>query len=181
MTTDPQRAARVDTPTHDGFRNSGVISNVPPKNEVIGAIDKAQLKDAPIQSAWIIEGNPKTRVKVLSDGSTDDSAFTVMWDCTAGRFNWFYDVDETVYILEGAVTLTLPSGATRRLTAGSTYFFAHGTRAEWHVDHYVRKVAFCHSPMSAKLRLAKRLFCALKRLTHPGSSADERTKMFEVS
>jgi uncharacterized protein len=181
VTKDPQRAARLGTTTPDVFRNAGVISPVPLKNEVIGAIDKAELKDAPIQSAWILEGNPKTRVKVLSDGSTDASAFTVMWDCTAGRFNWFYDVDETVYILEGSVTLTLPSGATRRLTAGSTYFFAHGTRAEWHVDHYIRKVAFCHSPMSAKLRLAKRLFCALKQLISPGSQAGERTKMFEVS
>jgi uncharacterized cupin superfamily protein len=180
VTVDPQRAVRLDTTATDLLLNSGA-DRLALRNEVIGAIDKAQLKDAPIQPAWILEGSPKTRVKVLSDGSTDGSAFTVMWDCTAGRFNWFYDVDETVFILEGAVTLTLPSGTTRRLTAGSTYFFAHGTRAEWHVDQYIRKVAFCHSPMSAKLRLAKRLFCALKRLGRPGSSADERTKMFDAA
>jgi EutQ-like cupin domain len=26
-------------------------------------------------------------------------------NCTAGRFDWFYDVDETVYVLEGSVTI----------------------------------------------------------------------------
>jgi hypothetical protein len=145
------------------------VDVVPLRNEVIGAAEKAQLKDVAIHPSWIVEGNPKTRIKILSDGSTDGTAFTVMWDCTAGRFNWFYSIDETVYILEGSVTLTLPGGEVRRLVAGSTYYFAYGTQALWQVDEYVRKVAFCHSPMPAPLRLAKRMVKSLKRAVGLGS------------
>src|ERR1700733_5189030 len=123
----------------------------------------AEFKSCPIHPSWIREGLPKARIAMLSDGSSDASAFTVMWDCTAGRFDWFYSIDETVYILEGAVTLTLPSGATRHLSEGSTYFFARGTRAQWQIDNYVRKVAFCHEPLSSKVFIVKRLFRALRR------------------
>jgi uncharacterized cupin superfamily protein len=141
----------------------------------------AELKSCPIHPSWILEGQPKARIAILSDGSSDASAFTAMWDCTAGRFNWFYSIDETVYILEGAVTLTLPSGATRHLSAGSSFFFARGTEAQWQVDSYVRKVAFCHEPMSAKVFIAKRLFRALRRAVRPGTAPAPLTKMFETN
>ncbi len=140
-----------------------------------------ELKNCPIHPSWVLEGQPRTRIAVLSDGSSDASAFTVMWDCTAGRFNWFYSIDETVYILEGAVTLTFPSGVTRQLVAGSSYFFARGTQAQWQVDSYVRKVAFCHEPMSTKVFMAKRVFRALKRAVLPGSVPPGLTKMFETN
>jgi uncharacterized cupin superfamily protein len=140
-----------------------------------------ELKRCPIQPSWILEGLPEARIAVLSDGSSDSSAFTVLWDCTAGRFNWFYAIDETVYILEGAVTLTLPSGITRRLVAGSSYFFARGTQAQWQVDSYVRKVAFCHEPMSTKLFIAKRAYRALRSVLRPGRAPPRLTKMFETN
>ena len=141
----------------------------------------AELKNCPINPSWILAGLPNARIAMLSDGSSDASAFTVLWDCTAGRFNWFYSIDETVYILEGAVTLTLPSGAIRRLVAGSSYFFGRGTQAQWQIDSYVRKVAFCHEPMSTKLFIAKRLFRALKRALRPGTAPEPLTKMFEAN
>ena len=40
------------------------------------------------------------RVKSLSR-SGDDTAWTDIWDCTAGTFEWRYEIDETVHILEG--------------------------------------------------------------------------------
>jgi uncharacterized protein len=139
-----------------------------------------EFKDAPIAPAWILEGAPKARLALVS-GSTDGSAFTVMWDCTAGRFNWFYAIDETVYILEGAVTLTHPTGATTQLSAGSTFFFARGTHAQWQVDKYVRKVAFCQEPMSGKVMLAMRILRALKRLVVWGPAPKRGIKMFETT
>ncbi len=140
-----------------------------------------ELKNSPIRPSWILEGTPTARVAVLSEGSTDGSAFTVMWDCTAGRFNWFYAIDETVHILEGDVILTLPSGATLQLVAGSTHFFGRGTQARWQVDRYVRKVAFCHEPMSAKLMAAQRVFRTLKRVVRLESAPQSRLKMFETT
>jgi uncharacterized protein len=140
-----------------------------------------ELKNCPIHPSWILEGLPTARIAIISDGSSDASAFTVMWDCTAGRFNWFYSIDETLFVLEGAATVTLPSGATRYLSAGSTCFFARGTQALWQVDSYIRKVAFCHEPMSAKVFFAKRLFRGLKRVIRPGSVPQPLLKMFEAN
>jgi uncharacterized cupin superfamily protein len=144
------------------------------------ATSMADLRSAPIAPAWILEGTPTARITVLS-ASTDSTAFTIMWDCTAGRFNWYYAIDETVYILEGAVTLTHPSGETRRLTAGSTYFFARGTQAQWQIDSYVRKLAFCQEPMSDKLMFALRVFRAVKRVVVPGPEPKRGIKMFETN
>jgi len=48
----------------------------------------------PIQAAWILDGNPVARAELLSS-SADGTASTYFWDCTAGRFNWFYSFDET--------------------------------------------------------------------------------------
>jgi hypothetical protein len=140
----------------------------------------AEFKNAPIAPSWILEGTPTARSALLS-GSTDASGFTIMWECTAGRFNWYYAIDETVYILEGAVTLTHPSGAKRQLAAGSTYFFPRGTQAEWQIDSYVRKIAFCQEPMSDKLMLLLRIFRALKRVVVWGPPPKRGLKMFETT
>ncbi|WP_227590544.1 cupin domain-containing protein, partial [Klebsiella aerogenes] len=32
--------------------------------------------------------------------SADGSASTIVWQCTEGRFEWHYDFDETILILE---------------------------------------------------------------------------------
>lgn len=158
--------------------NVAHTADAPGISTVASAI--AEFKNAPIAPSWILEGTPKARVALLS-GSTDSSAFTIMWDCTAGRFNWFYAIDETVYILEGAVTVTHPSGATRHLAAGSTYFFARGTQAEWRIDRYVRKLAFCQEPMSDKLMLVLRIFRAMKRIVVPSPAPKRGLKMFETT
>ncbi len=59
------------------------------------------LTPRPIEPSWIIEGNPTAQWHVLSQ-SADGLASTVVWECSQGKFNWYYDFDETVLILEGA-------------------------------------------------------------------------------
>jgi uncharacterized cupin superfamily protein len=61
---------------------------------------------SPIYPNWVLEGNPVARNKVLSS-SADGSASTIIWDCTAGRFNWIYDVDETIYVIHSNRSLRL--------------------------------------------------------------------------
>src|SRR5664279_4983395 len=56
------------------------------------------LSSAAINPNWILEGNPVARNKLLFE-SADGTATTWLWDCTAGRFNWFYDIDETVHLI----------------------------------------------------------------------------------
>lgn len=98
-------------------------------------------------------------------------AFTVMWDCTAGRFNWFYDIDETICVMEGRVVLCDPAGTTHTLASGDVFLFPAGSRFQWTVPHYVRKVAFIHVPMSRKLRLVRSAYQRLRGMFRPRSGA----------
>ena len=66
---------------------------------------EVSLGSSPINADWILEGNPIARNRVISR-SSDSLACTIIWDCTAGKFNWVYDIDETVHILEGSVIVS---------------------------------------------------------------------------
>src|SRR6202142_4564745 len=100
----------------------------------------------PIVPSWILDGKPVARQELLSS-SADGTASTYFWDCTAGRFNWFYSFDETLHILEGSVTLKFPDGQSRHAAAGDVVFFPVGSRAEWTVDSYIRMLAFCRTAL----------------------------------
>jgi uncharacterized protein len=125
----------------------------------------------PIHSSWILDGEPVARMELLSS-SADGTASTYFWDCTAGRFNWFYSFDETFHVLEGEVTLKYPSGISHRVIAGDTVFFPAGSSAEWTVDNYVRKLAFCRSTLPSYLIAARQVVRRLKRLVGGGSRKD---------
>ncbi len=62
------------------------------------------LEPRPIEPSWIIEGSPVAQASVLSK-SADGLATTIVWECSEGRFNWYYDFDETILILEGSIVL----------------------------------------------------------------------------
>lgn len=125
--------------------------------------DTHGLVPSPIPKAWILEGDPTARSKRLAV-STDQLAATWMWDCTAGRFNWFYDDDETIHVLEGSALVQDAAGVQRRLQAGDTYVFPAGSWYQWTVPDYVRRIAFLHPPLSRELRIIRGI---LKRLTAP--------------
>ncbi len=118
------------------------------------------LKPAPIRPEWIIEGQPAARNRVISK-SDDGTALTLLWDCSAGRFNWIYDTDETLYILEGEATLTDQNGV-RTFKAGDVVFFPAGSAAEWHVERYIRKVAVFRYALPKPVGLAVRLIHKVK-------------------
>jgi uncharacterized cupin superfamily protein len=140
--------------------------------------NKYELNTAPIVPAWILDGSPAARAKLLSS-STDGMASTYMWDCTAGRFNWFYDIDETICLLEGSVVLTDSAGVRHFVRTGDTFFFPAGSRFEWAVPSYVRKIAFFHIPMSRKMQFLKRIYQALTRLVRPRAGKFKSTTLFQ--
>jgi hypothetical protein len=116
----------------------------------------------PVNPAWILEGAPIARIELLSS-SADGTASTYFWDCTAGRFNWFYSFDETLHVLEGAVTLKFSDGRSRHVMGGDVVFFPKGSSAEWTVDHYVRKLAFCRTALPSFLISARDVMRRVKR------------------
>jgi len=82
----------------------------------------------PIEPAWIIEGNPVSRSHILST-SADGTASTIIWSCTEGRFNWYYDFDETIMILEGSIVLDSDGIAPQRYGVGDVIVFRDGAHA----------------------------------------------------
>ena len=138
------------------------------------------LNPSPIYPSWVLEGNPVARNKVLSS-SADGTASTLIWDCTAGRFNWFYGYDETIYVIEGGVVVRDHAGVARRLSAGDTIFFPAGARAEWHVEDYIRKIAFCRVPLPRPVVFVKRGFRFLKRMMGNAGSADAGAAMIKTA
>ena len=104
-------------------------------------LDKDALKPSPINPEWILEGSPEAKCANLSKignfWTTVDH-----WSCTAGKFRWHYDIDESILILEGEALITDDNNVQYRATPGTTLTFPNGTKATWVVPNYVRKVAF---------------------------------------
>ena len=134
------------------------------------------LKPAPIEPSWIIEGNPEARKHVLST-SADGTAQTLIWSCTEGRFNWYYDVDETIVILEGSIVLENDTMPPTRYVAGDVIFFKDGAHARWHVEGRVRKLAFCRKTQPVWFGVALRVFLKLRKMLMPSGKRQPASLM----
>ena len=120
------------------------------------------LTPRPIDPSWIIEGNPEAQCCVLSK-SADGLASTMVWQCSEGKFDWYYDFDETILILEGSIVLENDTMNPTRYSAGDVIFFKDGAHARWHVEGHVRKLAFCRTTQPMLLGFALRVVNKLKR------------------
>ncbi|MGJ5205775.1 cupin domain-containing protein [Bradyrhizobium sp. HKCCYLR20261] len=121
------------------------------------------LAPAPIEPSWIIEGNP-TATSCTIARSSDGLGSTIVWHCTEGKFNWYYDFDETILILEGAIVLESEGMPAKRYGPGDVVFFRDGAHAKWHVEGHVKKLAFCLKTQPYVLGLAVRVINKLKRM-----------------
>lgn len=125
-----------------------------------------ELSPSPINPDWIIDGKPAARNTILSR-SEDQTACTIVWDCTNGKFNWYYDFDETVHFIEGSVTIEDGHGPARTLGPGDVIFFPAGSHAVWTVHGYIRKVAFCRKVLPGPVGTLIRVLRAVKHRLSP--------------
>lgn len=100
----------------------------------------------------VIEGTPVCRSTRWS-GSRDRMASNYVWDCTAGRFRWYFDRDETVFVIEGEVEVSGEEMDPTWLRAGDAALFRAGTWSTWYVPQYVRKHAVIRRGLPGPLRL----------------------------
>ena len=121
------------------------------------------LEPRPIEPSWIIEGSPVAQSCVLSK-SADDLTTTIVWECSEGRFNWYYDFDETILILEGSIVLENDTMRPTRYGKGDVIFFRNGAHARWYVEGRVRKLAFCRTTQPMLLAFVARAFNKIKRV-----------------
>lgn len=113
------------------------------------------LVDTPITPEWILEGAPKARARLIEE-SSDGMACSLVWECTAGKFEWHYDIDETILVLEGGMTLRQGDEPERKVSAGDVIFFPKGSRAIWTIESHVRKFALCHAVLPRPIKGAAR-------------------------
>lgn len=134
------------------------------------------LKPGPIEPSWIIEGNPVAQSTVLSN-SADGMATTVIWECSEGKFHWYYDIDETILILEGSIVLESDTMPPTRYGPGDVILFRNGAHAKWHVEGHVRKIAFCRKTQPVLLSFALRAFSKIKRTLMPSGKRQPASLM----
>ena len=131
----------------------------------IGNLD-VELTARPIAPSWIVEGKPMASACTLSQ-SADGTATTIVWHCTEGKFNWYYDFDETILILEGSIVLENDAMRPTRYGPGDVIFFKDGAHARWHVEGHVKKLAFCRKTQPVWLGFALRVSGKLRRMLIP--------------
>ncbi|QHO72407.1 cupin [Bradyrhizobium sp. CCBAU 051011] len=132
------------------------------------------LKPSPIKPHWILEGNPEAREHVLSTSACGTTK-TIIWSCTEGKFNWYYDVDETIMILEGSIVLESNGMPPRRYGVGDVILFREGACVKWHVEGHVRKIAFFRQTIPFGLGYAVRAINKLKQILFaPGGRPSAR-------
>ena len=134
------------------------------------------LTPRPIEPSWIIEGRPDARWCVLSK-SADGLASTMVWHCTAGKFNWYYDFDETILILDGGIVLESDTMPPTRYGPGDVIFFKDGAHARWHVESHVKKLAFCRKTQPVWLGFALRVVLKLKKMFLPAGDRQPASLM----
>ena len=134
------------------------------------------LTPRPIEPSWIIEGKPEARWCVLSQ-SADGLASTMVWHCTEGKFNWYYDFDETILILEGGIVLESDTLPPTRYGPGDVIFFKDGAHARWHIESHVKKLAFCRKTQPAWLGFALRVVLKLKKMFLPAGNRQPASLM----
>ena len=134
------------------------------------------LTPRPIEPSWIIEGNPLAQSCILSQ-SADGLATTIVWRCTEGKFDWYYDFDETILILEGSIVLESDNMAPTRYGPGDVVFFRDGAHAKWHVEGHVKKLAFCRKTQPVLLALALRVLLRIKRILLPAGKRQPASLM----
>lgn len=102
---------------------------------------------------WIKRGQPNFRAAEFyrsADGNTTSGIF----ECDASEFEWHYDKDEAIYLLEGRVEMEY-LGQRFTVTPGQRVFFKAGTVAKWHVTEKVRKTWTIYQPHRLSRWLAK--------------------------
>jgi uncharacterized cupin superfamily protein len=127
------------------------------KSIVIAVAGAADLEAAPISPGWILSGRPEARNKLLAK-SHDGTSHIMVWECTAGRFNWHYQEDETVVVISGEVFITTKDGEERRLSQGDMAFFPAGSSCTWRVVDRVKKVAVLRKDLPLPLGFGVRVW-----------------------
>jgi uncharacterized protein len=128
------------------------------------------LNPEPIPHKWILSGAPEATARMLLR-SRDWLQSIVVWECTAGQFNWHYNKDEVLFVISGHATLKNENGEEREFGPGDTVFFPAGVSCTWLVKDRVRKVAILRETLFWPLGLFVKIWVKLLRIMGLGGQS----------
>jgi len=117
----------------------------------------AGLSPSPLPEAWVLGGAPRASASALTR-SRDGGFISGVWECTPGRFRWYFACDEVIVVLAGSGRVRVGQEE-HVLRPGTSVFFPVGTDSEWQIEATLRK-HFTHRFPSA---LVHRALAALGR------------------
>lgn len=143
----------------------GLSELVTRRGDVLLVDDAAaiDLQPEPIPPDWILSGIPSASAKMVRR-SKDWVSNIAVWECTAGRFNWYYSKDEILFVVSGSATLTNERGDERELGPGDTVFFPAGVSCTWPVKDRIRKVAIVRETLWRPLGVCVKVWAKLGRI-----------------
>lgn len=114
------------------------------------------LAPRPIDPTWIVAGTPQARARALDFGE-GRMISAMIWESTAGTFDWRYGSDEVIHVLTGEAELTMADGTIKPIKAGDTVFFPGHQIVRWHIPAYLKKVALNTPEISIPRQIAHRV------------------------
>jgi len=128
------------------------VRHLPPASQQALPVALQTMTGAP---ATITQGTPNFRIAPYAT-SADGRTSSGIWASDGpSTFEWRFDSDETVYILQGQVDITY-QGQQFSLRPGDTAVFWADTQAVWHVPQHVLKSYTLNHP-STLTRLWRKL------------------------
>ncbi len=112
-----------------------------------GKLPKGPLPSIELPAEEVLEGSPRARC-LFTAQSADEGASAGFWSCEVGRYQFHFDYDEFVYIVEGELTVTdcRRGGPTRTLVAGDSAHFPQGCTTIWEVTRKLTKYFVARAP-----------------------------------
>lgn len=87
----------------------------------------------------ILEGTPNAGGQFTAT-TADDQVTAGFWSCDVGRYEFVFDYDEFVYVIRGAMTVTVHgTGAVHELAEGDTAHFPQGVTTTWQITRPLTK------------------------------------------
>ena len=130
----------------------------------------------PFDPAIVTGGTPGSRSKTLSV-SRDRLSDVILWECTAGHFNWHFNRDEVIFALSGAAFIIEADGSERCMAAGDVVFFPAGTSCSFRVDDHFRKVAVLRETLTRPEGYLLKVWKKLVRIAFPFTAAPAIAKI----
>ena len=102
-------------------------------------VSETKLDPWPIDTTNILVGDAEAHGTVLWQ-SEDKLLCNGVWSCTTGKFNWEYTWNETFYLVQGKISISIGNADSKEYNSGDLVFVPTGTNTTWTIIEPVRKV-----------------------------------------